>query len=158
MRRGAVRRFLRRADGTAALEFALIAPVLLILFAGLVNVGFRLREESRLNQATRETAEAGMFTRDLAVLRQTLDNALAELGTPTGGGAYSGSVTLVCLCPGQADIANCSITQARSCTSTGLPWEIVIEVGAQVDYRPLIPLVGGAASQRLQSTMRVQVR
>jgi Flp pilus assembly pilin Flp len=151
MNRGAVRRFLQRSDGAAAIEFALIAPVALILLAGLVNVGLQVREQAKLNQATREVAEAAMFTRNLTVLRQVLDNALAENGIAAGGPRQ---VRLICVCPGQAEIANCSLAQARSCTATGLPWEIVIEVSAGTQYQPPI----GGSPVDLQSRMRVQMR
>ena len=126
------------------------------MFVGMVNVGFRFYEESRLNQATRETAEAGMFTTDIAVLRQTLDDAIADLGPSISGVPYVGNVALFCACPGQADIPACTSTQAASCPATGLPWAVLIEISAQMDYRPLIPLIGTAAV--LQSTMRIQVR
>lgn len=152
----AFRQFLGRSDGTAAIEFALIAPIVLLLFVGMVNLGFRFHEEARLNQVTREVAEASMFTQDLDVLDQTLANAIADLGPSIGGVPYTGSVSLLCACPGQADVPNCSISQAASCSSTGLPWEIVIEIRAQMEYRPLIPLIGTSA--RLESTMRMQAR
>lgn len=150
------RGFLGRTDGTAAIEFALIAPVLMLLFVGMVNVGFRFREEARLNQVTRETAEASRFTQDLPVLRQTLANAIVDLGPSISGQPYTGSVDLLCICPGQSDIPACSPTQAASCPATGLPWGIVIEIRARMDYRPLIPLIGSASV--LESTMQIQVR
>ncbi len=154
--RRAVARFLRRTDGTAALEFALIAPVVLLLFVGMVNTGFRFHEEARLNQVTRETAEASMYTQDLDVLRQTLADAIADLGPSIGGTPYAGSVTLLCTCPGQTDIPDCTVTQGAACAATGLPWSIVIEIRAAMDYRPLIPLIGTARS--LESRLRMQVR
>jgi Flp pilus assembly pilin Flp len=150
------RGFLGRTDGAAAIEFALIAPLLMLLFAGMVNLGFQFREEARLNQVTRETAEASRFTQDLPLLRQTLALAIADLGPSIGGQPYSGSVDLLCICPGQNDIPACSPTQAASCPATGLPWGIVIEIRAQMDYRPLIPLIGSGSV--LESTMQIQVR
>lgn len=156
MTANAFRRFLRQTDGAAAIEFALIAPVILLLFVGMVNLGFRYYEESRLNQVTRETAEASMFSQDLVVLSQTMANAIAELGPSISGVPYGGTVTLACVCPGQADIPNCTSAQAVSCPATGLPWEIVISIRATMDYRPLIPVLGSAAT--LESAMRVQVR
>lgn len=156
MTRQAIRRFLRQTDGAAAVEFVLIAPVILLMFVGMINFGFRYYEEARLNQATRETAEASMFTQDLTVLRQTLANSIAELGPSISGVPYTGSVAMFCTCPGQADIPNCTASQAASCAATGMAWGIIIEIRAQMSYRPLIPLVGQPAN--LQSVLRVQVR
>lgn len=146
-----LRRLRRRQDGVAAVEFALIAPVLLILLGGAANVGFRYREEARLNQATRETAEAAMFTRDLTALRATLTEELAALGTSMGGASYQGTVTLSCQCPDPAHPGQC----APSC-GDGKPSAIAVVIEANVLYRPLFPLIGG--ERTLSSTLRVQVR
>ena len=102
-------RFWRREDGVAAIEFALIAPIVLILFVGMVNVGFRFYEESRLNQATRETAEAAMFTRNLTSLQAVLDSQLASLGRSVGGEPFTGTVTLACQCVDPAQPGQCAI-------------------------------------------------
>lgn len=149
-------RFVRDEGGTAALEFALIAPVVLLLFVGMANLGLRFLEEGRLTQVTRETAQAALYTADVAVLQQTMTAAIAELGAPISGGAYSGTVRRICLCPGSADVVNCTPLQARTCTATGKPWEIVIDVAAQMDYRPLLPGLGSA--ERISKTLRVQIR
>ncbi len=147
---------LRSDSGAAAIEFALIAPVLLILFVGMANLGVRAIEEARLNQVTRETAEAALFTQSLAVLDTTLQSAITDLGDPLSGDSYAGTVRLLCLCPGQAEIENCTTSQAVLCTSTGLPWEVVIEVTVQMNYTPLLP--GFGTEGVLDSTLRVQVR
>lgn len=151
-----LRAFLGREDGAAALEFALIAPVLLLLFIGMANLGTRALEEARLHQVTRETAEAALYTQNLAVLANTLNAAITDLGTPISGTAYTGSIRLVCVCPGQAELVNCTPVQAANCAATSLPWEVVIEVSAQLAYRPLLP--GFGQDTVLNSVLRVQAR
>lgn len=152
----ALRVLLRRNEGAAAIEFALIAPVLLLLFAGLANLGLKALEEARLHQVTRETAEAALYTQDLDILDARHAAAIAELGTPFSGSAYSGDVALLCLCPSQNPIENCSVAQATLCPATGLPWEIVIQVMAQMTYGPILPGFGSA--ETLRSVLRVQIR
>jgi Flp pilus assembly protein TadG len=147
---------LRRESGAAAIEFALIAPVLLLMFVGMANLGVRAIEEARLNQVARETAEAALFTQSLTVLDTTLQAAITDLGAPISGDTYAGTVRLLCLCPGQAEIENCTTSQAVLCTSTGLPWEVVIEVDVQMNYQPLLP--GFGTEGLIASTLRVQVR
>jgi Flp pilus assembly protein TadG len=149
-------RFARREDGAAAIEFALIAPVILILFIGMANLGFRYLEEGRLTQVARETAQAALYTSDTAVLQQTLNTAILQLGSPLSGSNYRGTVIKICICPGSADIPNCTTSQARSCVATSKPWEIVIDVVARMDYEPLLPGVG--AAQTISKSLRVQVR
>ena len=145
-------RFWRREDGVAAIEFALIAPIVLILFVGMVNVGFRLYEESRLNQATRETAEAAMFTRSVTSLQAVLDNQLASLGRSVGGEPFTGTVTLACQCVDPAQPTQCAAT----CAGSSLPSGISVRIEASLLYRPLFPLLGRTVT--LQSRMQVQVR
>lgn len=143
-------------QGAAAIEFALIAPVLLVLFVGMVNLAFRYMETARLDQVTRETAQAAMFVQDPTALTRTLNAAIADLGNPISGSVYAGAVQLVCVCPGQAEIAGCSPAQALKCPATGLPWEIVLQISARMDYRPLLAGIGVA--EPIQSVLRVQVR
>jgi Flp pilus assembly pilin Flp len=145
-------RFWRREDGVAAIEFALIAPIVLILFVGMVNVGFRLYEESRLNQATRETAEAAMFTRNIASLQGVLDTQLASLGRSIGGAPFTGTVTLACQCVDPAHPTQC----AGTCSGSSLPSGISVLIQASLEYRPLFALVGRTVT--LQSKIQVQVR
>jgi hypothetical protein len=145
-------RFWRREDGVAAIEFALIAPIVLILFVGMANVGFRFYEESRLNQATRETAEAAMFTRNLTSLQAVLDSQLASLGRSVGGEPFTGTVTLACQCVDPAQPGQC----AGTCAGSSLPSGISVRIEASLLYRPLFPLLGRTVT--LQSRMQVQVR
>ncbi len=151
-----IRNPLRDESGAAAIEFALIAPVLLLMFVAMANLGVRAIEDARLNQVARETAEAALFTQNLTVLDTTLQAAISDLGTPISGDTYAGAVRLLCLCPGQAEIENCSTSQAALCPATGLPWEVVIEVNVQMNYRPLLPGFGTAGL--IESTLRVQSR
>lgn len=42
---------LRRQDGTAAIEFALILPMLLIIFTGVVEIGLAVHDSIRVQEA-----------------------------------------------------------------------------------------------------------
>ena len=151
MNAAAARRFLRRESGAAAIEFALIAPFVLIILVGLVNVGLQMRQAAKLNQATREVAEAAMFTSVTSVLSAMLTKSLSDHGlTPSS----TPRITLVCICPGETDKPNCTTAEAANCTSTGLPWGIVIEISAETLYTPLF----GGSARTLTSQARVQIR
>lgn len=153
------RGFLRDARGAVAVEFVLIAPVLLLLFVEMTNFGFRFVEEARLGQAAREAAEAALYTQDEAVVRNVLQAALTELGPPKSGSAYVGAVRRVCTCQGYADLvdASCTASAAASCPATGKPWAVLIEVKASMTFRPFFK-TGILKSGTLQSLLRVQVR
>lgn len=153
---GRLRHLIGQETGAAAIEFALIAPVILLMLVGLTNLGLRYLEEGRLNQVTREAAQAALYTSDPALVQQVLDDAIADLGAPISGANYSGAVRRICICPGAADIVNCTTAQARNCEATDKPWEIVIDVVASMDYRPLLP--GAVSAETITRTLRVQVR
>ena len=156
MTRARLGQVLRAEDGAAAIEFALIAPVVLLLFIGMANLGIRALEEARINQVTRETAEAALYTQNLTLLADTMAAAITDLGAPISGTVYTGAVNLLCICPDQSELVGCTSAQAALCPATGLPWEIVIEVTAGLDYRPLLP--GFGQETALSSVLRVQAR
>ena len=147
--------FLNDSNGVAAIEFALIAPVLLILLIGVTNFGFKLFEQARLNQVTREVAEAAQFTQNLTLLAQLLEEEITYLGVPLSGSAYMGSIILVCQC-GEIEQQGCTISQAKMCNATNLPWAIAIDIKAEMEYRPLMSLLG--EEELLTSKIRVQTR
>lgn len=151
-----MRIFLAGERGAAAIEFAIIAPILLILFLGMANLGIAFLEQGRLDQVTRETAQAALFSQDMALLNATMTSAISELGSPISGSNYTGSVKLLCICPGSQPLVGCTVAQAALCPSTGLPWEIVIEIIARIDFSPIAP--GFNLEKTLQSTLHVQVR
>lgn len=60
---GSVRRFLRRTErGAAALEFALVFPLLIMLLIGLVTTGLVYFDHSSATNAVREAARYGAAT------------------------------------------------------------------------------------------------
>lgn len=133
--------------GVAALEFALIVPVLLLMFLGMVDIGFSFYERSRLNQATRETAEATTYTRDAARLTQILQSELAALGPPIGGGTYVGDpVTLDCACSG-------TTVSCYSNCSDGTPAGIFATIRAEVTHNAFI-----LGAMHLESNLLIRLR
>jgi Flp pilus assembly protein TadG len=52
----------RRRRGSNAVEFALILPILITLFAGIVEWGWTLNQQMMVLQAAREGARAGVST------------------------------------------------------------------------------------------------
>ena len=52
--------FFRSESGAAAVEFALLLPLLLSLFLGIVDLGLAVYTQSVLSNASREGARAGV--------------------------------------------------------------------------------------------------
>lgn len=76
-------RLWRSAKGTAVIELAIAAPVLLILLAGVTDLGRGLTERYRLQQAVNRTLEMAQAGKDgdYAFLK---DEAVNAAGVPAG--------------------------------------------------------------------------
>ena len=80
-----VRATLRREDGAAAVEFALIAGVLAMLIFGMLQFGVAFFQLQNLRAATREGARAGAVGATVGEIQaKTQANALGALPTPNG--------------------------------------------------------------------------
>jgi Flp pilus assembly protein TadG len=51
----------KREDGAVAVEFALLLPILMTFFAGLIEFGFALYFQEVITNASREAARAGII-------------------------------------------------------------------------------------------------
>lgn len=72
---------LRRQDGAAATEFAFIAPILILLFFGIVWFGLYIYRAQVLESATREGARVASVGGDVADVRAAVVSA-AQTFTP----------------------------------------------------------------------------
>jgi Flp pilus assembly protein TadG len=80
-----IRARLRREDGAAAVEFALIAGVLAMLIFGMLQFGVAFFQIQNLRAATREGARAGAVGATVGEIQaKTQANALGALPTPNG--------------------------------------------------------------------------
>ncbi|MBU9697526.1 pilus assembly protein [Rhodobacteraceae bacterium HSP-20] len=153
-----LRQFLTETSGAAAIEFAILSPLFLILLVGMLNLGSQAFTQARLNQTVRETAEAALFTQDTAVLSAILRAALTDAGLPTSGSTGAVLVELRCLC-GIEDLAEalCTVQKTASCTATGMPWELVFKISTKIPFTPPLP-IEGYGPRELTSELRVQLR
>lgn len=91
---GGLRRFARDSSGIAAVEFALVAPVLLMLVFGAIEIGRVLYEQQTLEEAARETARwatmHGSKSDSPATATTTMDKARQLAGNYAG---LAGTVT-----------------------------------------------------------------
>ena len=86
--RNAVRNFIRRENGTQMIEFALIFPVLLLLFAGTVELGRLFYTYTTLAKATRAGARYLSTTTSVAS-STTAGKNVVLCGNPAGCGGSS---------------------------------------------------------------------
>ncbi len=89
--------YLKDKSGVAAVEFALIAPILLTLLIGTIDIGLYLNDKMKLESVARSSAEYLITTRDL-------DNVVADVVTPyyvdDAGPAIVTDAEFLCECEG----------------------------------------------------------
>lgn len=105
---------LRRRDerGAAAVEFALVVPILLAILFAIIDLGFAINRYAMLNNATREGIRAASLSYTEAEITDEINRSLSDMDgdvsvavtceTPVGGacgswdaGAASGGVAVI---------------------------------------------------------------
>ncbi|MDP2215391.1 TadE/TadG family type IV pilus assembly protein [Phenylobacterium sp.] len=89
-------RFLRDRSGVAAVEFALIAPVLILMYLGLAEVTMALMAERRAGHATAVVAD--LVAQDTLTNRAELSDTFAiaeEILSPFAASGMSARVTAI---------------------------------------------------------------
>ena len=89
---------LRQDLGAAAVEFALILPLLLLIIFGIIDFGRMLTAQTTTNQAAREAARVVMLGGDQGDAQQRVDWAVGGTGLATA--AINSS------CPADPDAAD----------------------------------------------------
>lgn len=84
-----LKRLLHDQTGVAAIEFALIAPVLTIAFICMIDIGIVIYDQMRMGQIVREVAAAVMaqpFGSNFDIIQA---HEVQVVGTPVGGGTFT---------------------------------------------------------------------
>jgi Flp pilus assembly protein TadG len=132
---------LRGREGTAAVELALISPVLLLLFAGIVDFGRVYRQELELSSAVAAAGQyallnaANINSTNAAALAATLSGIVAT----SNGAAWAGATVTVnaggtSTVAGGVTTPTGTVANANSCwcptgTVTGWSWGSAVTCG-----------------------------
>jgi Flp pilus assembly protein TadG len=145
---------LRREDGAAAVEFALIVGVLVILLFGMLQFGLAFFELQNLRAAAREGGRAGAVGADESQVRQqvqdsSLNSIPADNAAISVQYSYDASVTTPAwaggVCPAAADPNNTDNTAVRvviDLNDGALPQRLQDIFTVNVPLLPPIPLTG----------------
>jgi Flp pilus assembly protein TadG len=119
-------------EGTAAIEFALLIPLLLTLMMGVTELGFAMYEGMQVYSA----AEAGALYAtkngwDSAGISSAVTNA-----TGTSGLTASPAPTLFCGCPSASGIVTWSCTTKCANGSTSSQY---VRVNASLAHQTILP-------------------
>ena len=131
----------RRADrGAAAVEFALVVPLLLLLLFGIISYGVMLSFRQTMSQAATEGARAAAVT-VVATDKQTqgyaaVDEALDSFGVACAAGN---------LLKDGVDVGSCDVSAPGECTPAAGADVECVTVALTFDYRdhPIVPSFPG---------------
>jgi Flp pilus assembly protein TadG len=150
-----MQRRVREDRGAAAVEFALVVPLLLVLVFGIVSFGFMLSFRQALSQAASEGARAAAVQLDTtarsADATAAVTDALAGLGvTCTSGVLYDGASPAGTCVVGPAGA--CDSAPTRDCVTVTLTYRY-----ADHPKVPSFPLVGSMMPEELSYAATVRV-
>lgn len=117
--------------GAAAVEFAIVAPLLLLLLLGIVDFGRLYFVQVSMNAASREAARASSLYRtatDVAAIANASSPSTAAISSL--GSTSSFTVTTVAACP--ASPTATSLTSVR----VSAPFSWIMPIGFLTFYRP----------------------
>lgn len=122
----------RGERGAAALEFALIVPVLLLILGGIINFGFAFSQKLALDNAVRETARSAAV--DTGQTQAQLQAAgVTTFNNSAIGGTSSVATITVGACKGTA--FGTPVAATGTFTSTFLfPW-LVPGIPKKIDWQ-----------------------
>jgi Flp pilus assembly protein TadG len=75
----------RTERGAAAVEFALVVPLLFLLVFGMIDFGWAINRYTVLNNATREGVRLASLGADSSEITASVTNALADTGIDAAG-------------------------------------------------------------------------
>ena len=137
----------RRERGAAAVEFALVAPILILLVFGIISYGYMLSFRQAMSQGAAEGARAGAVwasayapsqdAQRIAAARTGVDEALSSYGVSCSSGA------------------TCQIRMQACGTGTCLAVTVTYPYGTR-PLTPDVPLVPMPDSLSYTATARVQ--
>jgi hypothetical protein len=99
----------RRDTGAAAVEFALVASVLIVLVFGIVDFGWLFNRTTLITNATREGAREGAVTRTGATASAAATSSLTAVGIGTTTNAADINKALITVTCTKASNATCNV-------------------------------------------------
>jgi Flp pilus assembly protein TadG len=145
------RRLLADRKGVTAVEFAIVAPVLVIVCVGIIDMGLAIYTDMQVKNAAQTGAQYavanGYHPDDIA--------AQAKAGSTLGSLSMSPAPAQFCGCPGATGVSSTSCSAV--CADGSSPGTFVT-VSAQASYSTLVPYPGLPSSFQFNesSTVRLQ--
>jgi Flp pilus assembly protein TadG len=129
-------RFLASRRGTAAIEFGLAVPLLLIVLMGVVELGFAIYEAMQVYDA----AEAGALYAAQNGWSSTGISAAVTSATSATGLTASPAPSQFWGCPGESGIATVASSSVK-CANGNSPG-LYVQVNASLNHATILPYPG----------------
>lgn len=136
----------RSQDGGATVEFALVAPLLIMSVLSMTDIGLATHQLFRIDQTLRNAAEAAI--RDPG--EGLIDTVLSDIGAEGGADFAEWRVERRCACPSTSGTETCGT--ATTCDG-GRPMSIYYDISGSRLYRGIL-----LPDWTLTRTASVQVR
>lgn len=123
---GRWRRGRRSSRGVAAVEFGLVLPLLLFVFAGVVDFGLMLYNKALITNAAREAARAGIMLRVPHLKKSEIEDIATDYcySRPVSGPKKKLTITLI-------GDSSCSAVATVPTSITSLVSELTVTVSYQ---------------------------
>jgi hypothetical protein len=136
--------------GSAAAEFALVAPMIILIAAGIADFGMLATKSAALAGTTRIGAEyARLYPADTAGIQNSMQSSMSFMPALI----FRASFPYSCECDDRTSIA-CT----ESCATVGRPGpnRVFITISASQAFTPLVPWPGIPASLTAATEIRLQ--
>jgi TadE-like protein len=137
-------------DGSVAAEFAVVAPAIILIAAGIADFGMLATKSATLAGTTRIGAEYARFhPADTTGTRNSMQSSMAFIPALT----FPESFPQSCECDD-----GMSIACAESCAAVARPGpnRVFIRIGASQAFTPLVPWPGIPATLSATTEVRLQ--
>ena len=154
-RRGLLGRLVGADEGVSAVEFGLLAPMLVFALLATVDVGLALTEQMTISHVLRAGAQSATEAKDAAVIDQVLRVTAANNFTVAAPGTAGSDTSLalqvdrICSCAEQPGVA---VTCSTTCPGEA-PTQVFYTLAGEKTYSGLI-----LPQFRLSPAIQVQVR
>ena len=148
-----IARFGQDRRGVAALEFALIAPVLMVIFGGVTDLGLSMAAQSQLNQGVANGAQYA-FKVGATVTATQVQTMVQSAAGLSGVTAVVTGPALHCVGGSPATLT--AGTSGVAC-SDGTQPGTYISITATYTYQQLLPLLSTFLNTNLQQSATVRL-
>jgi Flp pilus assembly protein TadG len=131
----AVRGRRRQQGGQSVVEFALILPLILLLFFGAIDLGRAVFAYNTLAQAAREGNRVAIVNQTESVVKARVIGAAVTLG-------LGSSSVDVCYKTSTSTQRSCAAVTTDNCPQSTRTIGCLAIVTARTTYRPMTPIIG----------------